>query len=312
MRVGVIFPGQGNQTPGFGRAWVDSPAWGVVESAERAVGEPLRALLLDATGADLGRTREAQLAVLLSSLVVWRALDPLLAASGHEIVAFAGHSLGQITALVAAGALPEDAGARVARSRADLTQRAADRRPGRMVALLGVSEADVATVCAAAPGACWLASVNAPGQVVVAGTPAGVDAAVAAATSLGIDDVVPLDVAGAFHTPLMSDAADALAGELGAVRFAPLRAPVISNTDGRAYGADGDWPGLLRQHLVRPVQWQACMETVADLGVDIVVEVGPGTTLRRLAKRICPGVAVRSVATPADVAALVDGTRLTD
>ena len=125
----------------------------------------------------LARTRNAQLAVLLTSLVAWEAMQPLAEAP----VAFAGHSLGQVTALIAAGSLPFDAGVRFAARRAELTQAAADAHPGRMAALLGATIEQAEEACAAAPDACWVANDNAPGQVVIAGTPEGLEAASARA-----------------------------------------------------------------------------------------------------------------------------------
>ena len=173
MGVAVIFPGQGTQQPGMARAWRDHPAWVVVERAEAALGEPLAHLVTEAPAEALARTREAQLAVLLTSLVVvgrGRAHCPT------PPVAFAGHSLGQVTALIAAGVLPLDDGVRFAARRAELTQAAADAHPGRMAALLGATLEQAEEACTAAPDGCWVANDNAPGQVVIAGTPDGVDA----------------------------------------------------------------------------------------------------------------------------------------
>ena len=133
MGVAVVFPGQGTQVPGMGLPWRDDPAWSVVDRAEAALGEPLAYLITDAPDDVLARTRNAQLAVLLTSLVAWEAMQPL----AEPPVAFAGHSLGQVTALIAAGSLPFDAGVRFAARRAELTQAAADAHPGRMAALLG-------------------------------------------------------------------------------------------------------------------------------------------------------------------------------
>ena len=135
MGVAVVFPGQGTQEPGMGLLWRDDPAWSVVDRAEAALGEPLAHLITEAPDDVLARTRNAQLAVLLTSLVAWEAMQPLAEAP----VAFAGHSLGQVTALIAAGSLPFDAGVRFAARRAELTQAAADAHPGRMAALLGAT-----------------------------------------------------------------------------------------------------------------------------------------------------------------------------
>ena len=177
--------------------WRDHPAWHVIDDAEAALGEKVGFLVTDATADDLARTREAQLAVLLTSLVVWEAMQPL-----PEVpVAFAGHSLGQVTALIAAGVLPLEVGVRFAARRAELTQAAADRHPGRMAALLGATPEQAEAACAAAPDACWIANDNAPGQIVIAGTPDGVDTASARAKEVGVKRATPLKVGGAFHTP---------------------------------------------------------------------------------------------------------------
>ena len=156
MRVAMVFPGQGTQVPGMGAPWREHPAWKLLDEAERALGEPLRSLVLDASAEQLARTRDAQLAVLCTSLVAWEALRPL----AHDIVAFAGHSLGQVTALVASGALDLDDGVRFAARRAELTQRAADEHPGRMAALLGATIEQAVEACAAGGVLCRLRAVR--------------------------------------------------------------------------------------------------------------------------------------------------------
>ena len=150
----------------------------MIEQAEAALGEPLAHLVTDAPAEALTRTREAQLAVLLTSLVIWTALDPL----PEQPLAFAGHSLGQVTALIAAGVLPLETGVRFAARRAELTQAAADAHPGKMAALLGATPEQAEDACTAAPDACWVANDNAPGQVVIAGTPDGLAAGSARGT----------------------------------------------------------------------------------------------------------------------------------
>jgi [acyl-carrier-protein] S-malonyltransferase len=301
VAVAVIFPGQGTQGAAMGAVWRDDAAWRVVERAEAALGEPLAHLLLAESADDLARTRESQLSVLLTSLVVWEAARAQVPAP----VALAGHSLGQITALIASGALPFDDGVRLAARRAEATQAAADRHPGRMAALIGAGESQAAEACAAAPDECWLANDNAPGQIVIAGTPSGIERATKAAADLGIRRVMPLKVGGAFHTPLMAEAAAALGPVLDGITFAAPAAPIVSNADARPYdGADG-WPDRLQRHLVSPVRWRACMATLVDeLGATTLVEVGFGSMLAGLAKRCAPGVPVLGVATPDDIAPL--------
>jgi len=300
LGIAIIFPGQGTQTPGMGAPWRDHPAWSVVERAEAAFGEPLAPLILDAPTEQLARTRDAQLAVLLTSLVAWEAIRERVAAP----VAFAGHSLGQVSALIASGALPLDAGVRFAARRAELTQAAADAHPGRMVALLGATVEQAEAACEAAPDSCWVANDNAPGQVVIAGTPEGVEAGSARAKELGVKRVTALNVGGAFHTPLMRDAADALPGVLAAVTFADPDAPVVSNLDARAYaGADG-WAERSGEHVAVPVRWRESMLTMVELGATSFVEVGHGTMLASLAKRTTPDTPVHGIATPADWAVM--------
>jgi [acyl-carrier-protein] S-malonyltransferase len=306
VAIAVIFPGQGTQAPGMGAPWRDDPAWVVVERAEHAFGEPLAPLLLDAPAETLARTREAQLAVLLTSLVAWEAVREHVPAP----IAFAGHSLGQVTALIASGALPLDAGVRFAARRAELTQRAADAHPGKMAALLGATPEQASQACTAAPDACWIANDNAPGQIVVAGTPEGVDATGERAKELGVKRVTPLNVGGAFHTPLMRDAADSLPSELTSVTFSAPSAPVISNHDAKAYDDGDGWRDRLPEHVTVPVRWRESMETMVGLGVTSFLEVGHGSMLAGLGKRATPDAPVRGIASPADVQALDEETEL--
>lgn len=302
MVIAVIFPGQGTQVPGMGAPWRDHPSWEIIEQAEAAFGEPLAELVLDAPAERLARTREAQLAVLLTSLVAWHAIRDQVVAP----VAFAGHSLGQVTALIASGALPLDAGVRFAARRAELTQAAADAHPGKMAALLGATVEQARDACAAAPDAAWIANDNAPGQVVVAGTPEGVDAACVRAKEIGIKRATPLNVGGAFHTPLMRDAADALPAELANVSFAQPSAPVVSNLDAAAHDDRDEWRERSAEHVAVPVRWRESMQTMADLGATSFVEVGHGTMLAGLAKRTVPDLPVRGIATPDDTAVLAE------
>lgn len=298
MGIAVIFPGQGAQAPALGAPWRDHPAWSVVERAEAATGVELAPLLLDSPAEDLKATREAQLVVFLSSLMAWETARESLPTP----MAFTGHSLGLITALVAAGVIPFDDGCRLAVRRADATQAAADRNPGRMAALLGADHDQCSQACAAAPDACWLANDNAPGQLVIAGTPDGVEAASARAKEVGVRRVTPLNVGGAFHTPLMSEAVEALRDYLDTTPFtAGGIAPVVSNTDAEAHDDGEAWRPRLLEHLVNPVRWAATMPALAALGASTFVEVGPGTTLTSIAKRAMPDIALRNVSSPADL-----------
>lgn len=289
----------------MGLPWRAHPAWSAVEEAEKALGEPLHHLILDASAEQLARTREAQIAVLLTSLVVWEAASPTVR-DRCEIVAFAGHSLGQVTALIAAGVMPLDDGVRFAARRAELTQAAADAHPGRMAALLGATPEQAAEACAAAPDGCWVANDNAPGQIVVAGTPEGVDATVERAKELGVKRAMPLKVGGAFHTPLMAYARDELAGVLASCTFASPSAPVVSNHDGVAYDDGEGWRQRLADHVTVPVRWRAGMERLAALGAAAFLEIGHGSMIAGVAKRTVPDIAVHGIATPDDLTKLTE------
>lgn len=281
----------------MGRAWRDRPEWkAVVERAESALDDPVGRLLLDADAAELARTRNAQLAVLLSSLLVWESVKDRV-----EPVGFAGHSLGQVTALIAAGVFEFDDGIRFAAIRADRTQAAADARPGVMAALLGATIEQAEIGCAAVPDGCWIANDNAPGQVVVAGTAEGLNAGVAAAKAAGVRTARPLAVGGAFHTPLMQPAADALVDDLASIALHAPRAPVVSNGDGRAYDDADGWRARSARHVAARVEWRAVQPTLAALGGTHIVELGHGTMLAALAKRTIPDVAFAGVASPEDV-----------
>jgi [acyl-carrier-protein] S-malonyltransferase len=297
----MLFPGQGTQVPGMGAPWQEHPAWKLLEQAEGALDDSLQHLVVDAPAEQLARTRDAQLAVLCTSLVAWEALRPL----ADDVVAFAGHSLGQVTALMASGALNLDDGVRFAARRAELTQRAADTNPGRMAALLGASIEQAVEACAAAADTCWIANDNAPGQVVIAGTPEGLDVAVARAKELGVRRATALNVGGAFHTPLMASATAGIAFALSGVQFETPTAAIVANQDGAAYAPDlwdGDgWRDRSASHVSMPVRWRTSIATLVELGADAFVEVGYGSMIAALAKRTVPDVPVFSCATPSDL-----------
>lgn len=283
MGFSVIFPGQGAQSRGLGTPWLRTPAWDIVERAEAVLDERLGDLLLRDP---LESTREAQLAVLLASLMAWETR-----ATSDAPVVVAGHSLGQVTALIVAGVVGFEDGIRLAARRAEVTQDAVRARPGRMVAFLGADIDTAESACLAAPGECWVANENAPGQVVIAGTLDGVGAAVDAARADGIRRAVPLKVDGAFHTPLMAPAREALARFLSATEFRAPAVPIVSNADAVAY-SDGDgWRQRLADHLVTPVRWRQSVETMSALGVERFDEVGPGETLSAMVKRTLAAVA---------------------
>ncbi len=301
MPYAVIFPGQGASAPGAGRAWADHQAWDVVRQAEAVLDRPLARLLLEADAAELAATGASQLAVLLTSLMAWEGLAPRL---DEAPVAFAGHSLGQITALLAAGAVDRSDGFRLAAQRADLSQASADARPGGMAALVG-AELDVAARVCEGGDDVWIANDNAPGQVVIAGTPEGLAAAGERARELGVRRVMALDVGHAFHTPRLADAATGLRPLLERLAFHEATAPVVANTDALGHTDARCWPDQLTRHLVEPVRWRESQRTLAASGATTFIEVGPGRVLAGLAKRTVPDVTVLNVTTPDDLSNLL-------
>ena len=196
------FPGQGSQRAGMGEPWVDHPSWEVVEEASAAADRDLARLLLHAPIDELTQTENAQLATTVLSLVVLDAVERI----GLTPAACAGHSLGEYTALVASGALGFEHGIQLVVARGEAMARAGEEAPGTMAALLGIADDDAEAACMRAEGDVWVANYNAPGQVVIAGTVEAVERAGELAKGLGAKRVLPIQVSGAFHTPLMQGA----------------------------------------------------------------------------------------------------------
>lgn len=300
MSIAVVFPGQGSQSPGFALPWVDHPASQIIERAEDAAGITLRPLL-DDPEADLSPTRSSQLSVLLGSLLVWEAVAPILREKRAEPIAVAGHSLGQISALIASGTVDLTNGLRLAIARAEASATAQSAEAGALLALLGATEDQAETACAAAPGAAWIANLNGAGQIVVGGRPEALDTVAHAATEAGVRRTRRLAVDGAFHTPLMQRAVDDLGPVLDDLTFNAPEIPVVTNHDA-ALTTDADgWPERLRTHLIAPLRWEDSVQRLVELGVDTIVEVGPGTTLTGLVRRIAPDIRTINIAVPEDL-----------
>jgi [acyl-carrier-protein] S-malonyltransferase len=300
--LAFTFPGQGSQRPGMGRAWVDHPSWEVVGEASAVAGRDLARLLLEADQDELTLTANAQLATYVVSLVVLDAIERV----GIEPTACAGHSLGEYTALTASGALGFEDGVRLVVERGEAMHHAAEERPGTMAAVLGAEDDDVEAACQRAEGEVWVANYNAPGQVVIAGTPEAVGVAGTIAKELGARRVMPFPVAGAFHTALMAPARSRLRKALGDAPFSAPEVPVVANVDARAHPGSTEWPGLLSAQLCSPVRWRQSLVTLGQMGATRVVEVGPGGVLTGLARRTLPEVEALSVASPDDLAVLVE------
>jgi [acyl-carrier-protein] S-malonyltransferase len=281
----------------MGVPWKGHPAWAVVERVSEASRRDVEGLLLDADADTLKATRNAQIAAFALALVAYEGAR----SSGLDaaaIGAMAGHSLGEYTALVAAGSLTVEAGAGLVAARADAMQAAADVNPGTMAAVLGLEPDLVARACEEVEGA-WPANDNAPGQVVVAGTFDGVAAAGEAAKSLGAKRVMALPVGGAFHSPLMAPAQERLDSSLESVSFDRAKLDVVANVD--AVGHRDGWPALLSRQLVSPVRWRESLVTLAGQGITHFVELGPGSELSGMVKRTVEGSHRANVGTPDDL-----------
>ena len=306
--LAFTFPGQGSQRSGMGHAWVEHPSWEVAAEASEIAGRDLTALLLDAPMEELTRTANAQLATFVMSLVVLDAVERL----GLFPAACAGHSLGEYTALVASGSLSLSDGTKLVIARGDAMQAAADSQPGTMAALIGIADEDADAACQRAEDDVWVANYNAPGQVVIAGTEAGIRTATDRAKELGAKKVLPIPVSGAFHTQLMLPARVRLREALDSVEFHSPEVPVIANVDARVHTDPADWPGLLSAQLCSPVRWRQSLETLSGRGATVLAELGPGGVLTGMVRRTIPDVRGVAVAVPSDLDKLMDTVAGTD
>jgi [acyl-carrier-protein] S-malonyltransferase len=300
--LAFTFPGQGSQRPGMGRPWADHDSWELVAEASEVAERDVARLLLDADADELRDTRNAQLTTFVSSLMVLDAVERL----GIEPSFCAGHSLGEYTALTATGALGFDEGVRLVCERADAMHHAGNDNVGTMAAVLGLDDDQVEVACRRADSDVWVANFNAPGQVVIAGSPEGVAAASAIAKELGAKKVMPLQVSGAFHTPFMAPARDRLRKAIADANPRDTEVPVISNVDSLAHDAGGEWSSLLSAQLSSPVRWKHCLLMMSELGVRDFVELGPGGVLTGMAKRTVDGARTISVSTPDELDKLLD------
>lgn len=300
--LAFTFPGQGSQRPGMGRPWVDHESWELVEEASAISGRDVARLMLDADADELKDTRNAQLMTFVSSLMVLDAVERL----GLEPSFCAGHSLGEYTALSATGALGFEDGVRLVCERADAMHEAGLTNPGTMAAVLGMDDDDVEVACRRADDDVWVANFNAPGQVVIAGSIGGVAKATAIVKEMGGKKVMPLQVAGAFHTPYMAPARDRLRNAIASANPRDTEVPVISNVDSLAHDKGADWSSLLSAQLSSPVRWKHSLLTMAELGVVDFVELGPGGVLSGMAKRTLDNARTISVATPEELDQLIE------
>jgi len=305
--LAFLFPGQGSQEVGMGRALAErSPAAAAVwAEADDALGFALSTLCFEGPAADLALTANTQPAVLTTSVAAAAALAERGVIPGLA----AGHSLGEYSALVVAGALRFAEAVRLVRRRGEFMQEAVSVGTGAMAALLGVELATAEQVCAeAAQGeVVGVANINSPGQIVIAGHRTAVERAVTAAAARGGKKSVLLPVSAPFHCALMKPAADRLAVELERVAVSDPRVPVIRNVDGGVTRtADEVRPFLVKQ-VASPVLWTDCVERLAREGATGFLEVGPGRVLTGLLKRTLDGVRGFPVEDPASLDKAVEG-----
>ena len=293
--LAFVFPGQGSQAVGMGRALasVSPAAAAVFAEADAALGEPLSRLAWEGPAEELDLTVNAQPALLAASIAFLRAVGERRAAAGLAPLApafAAGHSMGQYSALVAAGVVSLADGMCLVRERGRLMQASGEGHPGAMAAIIGLPDERLDDLVAAGSvhGTFGVANRNSPGQVVVSGVRPAVEAAAAAAKGLGAKRAVVLPVSVAAHSPLMTEAAAGMRAALASVQFADPAVPLLANADATPLTTAEACRAELVDHLTTGVDWIAAVGAMTAAGVTRFVEVGPGRVLSGLIRRIAP------------------------
>ena len=309
--LAFLFPGQGSQQVGMGKALADAfpEARAVFDEADAVLGFALSRLCFEGPEAELTLTANAQPAILTTSIAALRVLERETDLRPGVV---AGHSLGEYSALVAAGSLRLADAVRIVNLRGRLMQEAVAPGAGAMAAILGLARADVEAACAEAQRGdgggdgeiVSVANYNGPGQVVIAGHRGAVDRACAAAKARGAKRALPLSVSAPFHCALMQPAAERLALALLDVRFAAPVVPVVTNVEAAPNQDAARVRDLLIRQVTAPVRWEESIQRIAALGVTQAVEVGAGRVLAGLVKRIAPAISVDAASDPASIAAL--------
>jgi len=308
MDIVLLFPGQGSQKPGMGKDLADAfpEARSVFEQADDVIGAPLSRLCFDGPAEELTLTHNAQPALLAHGAAVWAIARARI---GPRVRAAAGHSLGEFTAYHAAGSLALDGALRIVRRRGELMYDTGVRQPGAMAAILGDTTEPIEALCERASREAALvvpANYNAPGQIVISGEVAGVERAMALAKESGAKRAMRLIVSGAFHSPLMQSAAGGLTEILAVTEMRDPQFPVYANVDGQPVTQSSRARERLVRQLTNPVRWTEEVKDIASAYPNaLFVEMGPGTVLVGLVKKIAPGVKTASCGTVAEVEQLL-------
>ena len=278
-----VFPGQGAQFPGMGRDLFEASTAvrDRFSQAAEILGFDIAATMFEGTEEALRKTEVTQPAIFLHSVLLAEALG-----ENFQPDWVAGHSLGEFSALVAAGALDFADGLRLVSERAQAMQAACEAVPSTMAAVLGLDDEVVEQICGEIPGVVVPANYNCPGQLVISGEVAAVEAACAALTAAGARRALVLSVGGAFHSPLMEPARDRLARAIDATSFRSPRCPIVQNTTAQATSDPAVIQRELIAQLTAPVRWTQSMQTLLQHGVTEVIEVGPGNVLQGLFKKL--------------------------
>jgi len=306
--IALVFPGQGSQSVGMGRtlASTSRAAAAVYAAADAALGESISALAWEGPAERLDLTENAQPALVATSMAIIEGIGEGFAAAGLEPprpVFAAGHSMGQYTAMVVAGALDVADALRLVRERGRLMQASGQGRDGAMAAIIGLDDTRLPELIAGASahGVFVVANRNAPGQVVVSGERPAIEAGAELAKSLGARRAIVLPVSVAAHSPLMAEAADGMRRVLETVEFNDPRVTLLANADSRPITTAEGCRAELVEHLTAGVDWVGAVERMASEGVDTFIEVGPGKVLTGLIKRIAPDAEAIAADDPAIV-----------
>jgi [acyl-carrier-protein] S-malonyltransferase len=294
-KLAFLFPGQASQYPGMGKDLAANfpESRAVFDEADATLGFPLSKMCFEGTEEELKLTENTQPAILTISVAAYRAL----AARGVQPDFAAGHSLGEYSALVAAGALEFSTAVKLVRQRGRYMQEAVPTGEGAMAAILGMSPSDVADVCKKAANGEVVspANLNSPEQTVIAGSAAAVKRAVETASQAGAKRAVVLAVSAPFHCAMLAPAQERLEPDLRAAQFGPLKFPVITNVDAEAIILGDEARDSLIRQVTMPVRWLESVREMIDVGVNIFVEVGPGKVLTGLMRQIDRSVRVLNV-----------------